>query len=187
MPLSLFGCNVAPFLSWLWTQCVTVFTSPDSCLCRRTAPRPCDEASADRMVSKFGSKSARTGLTVKASLIQWKELCCGPPHTHMLSFTRSSRMGCVNSARCGENLLNWLTISKNRCTSPTHVGLLNCTIAVTLSRSGRIPSASITCPKNLTEGCANEHFSAFSVMPREVRRSSIFLSRSSCSLRVAPI
>ena len=164
----------------------TGWRSPDVCLCIRTAPRPKDEASADNTVSRLGSYSARTGLFVRTCLTLLDDFCCGSPQIHAFSLTSSSLMGCVISARFGENLLSWFTMPRNRRTSPTLCGVEKRTMAETLFGSGRIPWPSMTCPRNKTEDWANLHFSEFSVMPRSLSHRRTFLSCSSCSSFVFP-
>ena len=67
----------ASFSIWAYLLSVTViqreiyatgWSSPELCRCSKTAPRPKDDASADAIVSKFGSNNASTGLSVRITL-----------------------------------------------------------------------------------------------------------------------
>ena len=49
------------------------------CFCRRTAPRPYDDTSAETVVSRLGSNAARIGLFVRASLISENALVWDSP------------------------------------------------------------------------------------------------------------
>ena len=69
------------------------------------------------------------------------------------------------SARLGQNLFIWLTIPKNLRMSPTFCGVLTLKIAFTLCGSARIPSESITYPKNFILVFANSHFYLLRVTP----------------------
>ena len=46
----------------------TGLTSPITCFCISTAPRPNEDASAKTVVTRLGSKSERIGLALRASL-----------------------------------------------------------------------------------------------------------------------
>ena len=155
------------------------------CFCNSIALSPHEDASAETTVSQLGSKSARTGLEIRACLISWNTSHCGLPHTRWFLFS-NSRKGFVLSAKFGANLLRWFTIPRKHRMSPTLLGDFTFCIAATFSGSGQIPFWSTTCPRNLTCDCEYWHFSRFSVNPASSSLWRTFVRRSSCSSTVCP-
>ena len=60
----------------------TGFNSPPDWRCRKTAPTPYDDASAESVVSNFGSNNARTGVVINICLTSLNARCCAFPHIH---------------------------------------------------------------------------------------------------------
>ena len=79
----------------------TGFHFPSICFWVRTAPRPYEDASADRIVSSAGSKIARAGAELNFSFTTPNACCWGGPQTQAFFLLRSSLSGWVSSARFG--------------------------------------------------------------------------------------
>ena len=75
---------------------------------------------------------------------------------------------------------------KNQRRSGTSFGSRNFRIAATFSLSGWMPAAERVCPRKLTWGQLNLHFSPFRVRFASLSRCSTAVSRSSCSCCVFP-
>ena len=81
--------------------------------CIKTAPRPYDEASALIFVGAPGSSRCRTVGLESSFLMSANAFSCAGPHSQLDFLLSSCLMGCVISAKLGENLPNWFTMPIN--------------------------------------------------------------------------
>ena len=115
------GCH------WPWT------------FCRRTAPKPWEEASAEMVVSAVGLYSVRMLGVVRSILRLVKALSCVGVQSQAFFALNSSRNGLDNSAMFGENLPSWFTIPRNLRSSETDFGSFVCCMAAVLLGSAVMP------------------------------------------------
>lgn len=101
-----------------------------SSFCRRTAPRPYDDALADGFSSLFGLYKASTGGDESSRLGAQKAPCCALPQHQWFLFERRSLNGLSFSARHSMNLHNWFTILRKLRTSLIYFHLQHCSCLV---------------------------------------------------------
>ena len=154
--------------------------------CRITAPSPILEASTWSVTGFLVSKYRRVGVDDMDCFIMLNCFSCEGVHSKLTSFFVSTWRGSWRSDSPWMNLLRFVTIPMNSCSSCRQVGAGIALIASTFSGSGQTPFLSYRHPKNIMESALSKHLSGLNMRPFCLALSISFHILPLCCSLVVP-
>lgn len=121
-------------------------------------PMPRDDVSTASLNGTSYRGKLRKGADVRRFFNSANDNCCSTDQIYFCPFFSKRVNGLITELKFGINFLNQLNIPMIRRSSFTFLGGGKLRTASTRSGGGRIPCFEISCPKNIQDSAANEHF-----------------------------